>query len=124
MTRLLKWERLALKGDFSAMPKPFRWEASGRFAHFINVYEVPGGFDAIARLAIDMSAEARETGRWRGGPFDLWLCLFFEHRAQRHTGSYRGTPMLEQLCETLRVALSNLSPEDAQSIASKLSRSP
>ena len=46
MSRLLKWERLALKGDFSAMPKPFRWEESGRLAHFINVHEVPGGFDA------------------------------------------------------------------------------
>ena len=103
MTRLLKWERLALKGDFSAIPKPFRWEDSGRFAHFLNGYEVAGGFDPLAGLANGMSAEARETGRWRGSARDLWLCLFFQHRAQRHAASdYSGTPMLEQLCETLR----------------------
>ena len=106
MNRMRKWERLALKGDFSAIPKPFRWEDSGRFAHFLNGYEVAGGFDPLADLANGMSAEARETGRWRGGALDLWLCLFFEHRAQRHAGSdYSGTPMLEQLCETLRIAL-------------------
>ena len=111
MSRMLKWERLALQGDFSAMPVPFRWENSARFAHFLNGYEVAGGFDPLAHLANGMSAEARETGRWRGGALDLWLCLFFEHRAQRHAGSdYSGTPILEQLCETLRIALSNLSP--------------
>ena len=48
MTRLLKWERLALKGDFSAIPNPFRWDDSGRFAHFLNGYEVAGGFDPLA----------------------------------------------------------------------------
>jgi hypothetical protein len=121
MRRMLKWERLALKGDFSAMPKPFRWEASGRFAHFINVHEVPGGFDAIARLAIGMSTRARETGVWHGNARDLWLCLFFEHRAQRHAASdYSGTPMLEQLCEALRIALNDLDREEAEGLVSDL----
>ena len=36
MSRLLQWERLALNGDFSAVPKRFRWEASGRFAHHVT----------------------------------------------------------------------------------------
>lgn len=121
MSRLLKWERLALQGDFSKIPKPFRWEASGRLAHFINVHEFPGGFDAISRLALATSAQARETGVWRGSARDLWLCLFFEHRAQRHAASdYSGTPMLEQLCERLRVALSDLSPQEAREIVSEL----
>ena len=125
VNRMLKWERLALRGDFSAMPVPFRWEQSARLAHFLNGYEVAGGFDPLADLANGMSADARQTGRWRGGALDLWLCLFFQHRAQRHADSdYSGTPILEQLCETLRIALNNLSPEEAQEIASRLSPGP
>ena len=125
VSRMLKWERLVLQGDFLAMPVPFRWEESARFAHFLNGYEVAGGFDPLAKLANSMSVAACETGHWRGGALDLWLCLFFEHRAQRHADSdYSGTPILEQLCETLRIALSHLSPEEAQEIASRLSPVP
>ena len=127
MNRMRKWERLALKGDFSAMPKPFRWEDSGRFAHFLNGYEVAGGFDPLAKLALGMSTQARDTGSWRGGARDLWLCLYFEHRAQRHASSdYGGTPMLEQLCETLRIALNELNREEAEALVSdlKLKRDP
>ena len=47
---LSAWERLALRGDFSQMPRPFRWEESVRFAHLINGYEEAGGFDRIGPL--------------------------------------------------------------------------
>ncbi|TIP29593.1 MAG: hypothetical protein E5X67_06000 [Mesorhizobium sp.] len=120
MTRLLKWERLALKGDFSAMPTPFVWDQSGRFAHFLNGYEVTGGMNPLADLALTMSAQARKTGKWEASALDLWLCLFFQHRAHRHTGSEGGDPNLDALCETLRLALNRLTPDEARSLASRL----
>lgn len=121
MSRLRKWERLALMGDFSAMPVRFRWEESGRFAHFIDPNRIAGGFDALCDKAFAMSEHARRMGHWQGSAFDLWLCLFFQHRAQRHASSdYTGSPMLEQLCEDLRIALGELSREEAMTIASKI----
>ncbi|ESX99199.1 MULTISPECIES: hypothetical protein [unclassified Mesorhizobium] len=122
MTRLLKWERLALKGDFSAMPIPFAWDQSGRFAHFLNGYEVTGGMDPLAELSNAMSARVRETGKWEGSALKLWLCLFFQHRAHRHMGSERSEPMLDGLCEALRMALSRLSPAEAKALASRLNQ--
>ena len=124
MKGLLKWERLALKGDFSAMPTPFGWDQSARFAHFLNGYEVAGGFDPLADLAIAMSDQARETGRWQGSALDLWLCLFFQHRAHRHTGSEGYDPALDALCEALRLALNELSADEAKTLASKLKPTP
>ncbi|MES0139389.1 hypothetical protein NKJ88_31290 [Mesorhizobium sp. M0016] len=97
MTRLLNWERLVLKGDFSAMPSPFEWDQSGRFAHFLNGYEVVGGMDALAGLAIGMSEQARKIGKWDGSALNLWLCLFFQNRAHRHMGSEHSDPILDEL---------------------------
>ncbi|ESX98810.1 MULTISPECIES: hypothetical protein [unclassified Mesorhizobium] len=122
MTRLLKWERLALKGDFSAMPGPFEWDQSGRFAHFLNGYDVAGGMDPLAGLAIGMSEQARKIGKWDGSALDLWLCLFFQHRAHRHMGSEDSDPILDELCEALRVRLSRLSPAEAKALASRLNQ--
>jgi hypothetical protein len=116
------WERRALRGDFSQMPQPFRWEESVRFAHFINGYEEAGGFDELAHLSLKMSDAARKTGRWRGSAKDLWLCLFFEHRAARHTGSEPEGERLERLdalCEALRLGLDALEPKEAQSLSSR-----
>ena len=120
MTRLLKWERLAVKGDFSAMPIPFAWDQSGRFAHFLNGYEVAGGMDALAELSNAMSSRAGKIGKWDGSALDLWLCLYFQHRAHRHMGSEDGDPILDELCETLRAALNRLSPDEAMALASRL----
>lgn len=122
MTRLLKWERLALKGDFSAMPKPFAWGQSDRFSHFLNGYDVAGGMDSLAELANGMSSKACETGKWEGSAIDLWLCLFFKHRAYRQMGSEDSDPMLDALCETLRQRLSRLPPEEAKALAAHLKR--
>ncbi|MER8649638.1 hypothetical protein [Mesorhizobium sp. M0586] len=122
MTRLLKWELLALKGDFSAMPKPFAWDQSVRFSHFLNGYDAAGGMDPLAELANGMASKARETGKWEGSAIDLWLCLFFQHRAQRHMGSDDRDPMLDALCETLRTRLCRLPPEEANALAGHLKR--
>lgn len=122
MTRLLKWERLALRGDFSAIPTPFTFDQTDHFAHFLNGYEVAGGLDLLANRWNAMSEHARKAGRWEGDALDLWLCLFFQHRAHRHMGSPDSDPMLNELCEALRTALTQLSPEEAKRLASRLAQ--
>lgn len=112
------WERLALKGDFSRLPQPFSWRESGRLAHFLNGYREAGGFEELSNLAIGKADEARSTGKWRGSAFELWLCLFFEHRASRHTGSDPGYG--DELCEALRVALQALDPRETRELATRL----
>ena len=121
MSRLQKWERLALKGDFSAMPKPFRWEDSGRFAHFVNVAEVPGEFDGVCEIAMRISDRARETRQWQGSAYDLWLTLFYQHRLQRHLAMDDNyDPALDDLCERLRVELFALTPTQAKAAVADL----
>ena len=124
MSDLRKWERKVLKGDFNAIPKPFRWNQSAPLAHFLNGYEVAGGFDQLSTIASRISDRARETGRWKGSARDLWLCLYFQHRAQRHLGMDYDDPALDDLCEALRVALIELSTRDAMAITSKFCPSP
>ena len=123
---LSTWEQCALRGDFSHMPQPFGWRDSARFSHFLNGYEEAGGFDPLARLALAMSERARDTGRWAGSAKELWFCLFFEHRAARHTGSDPESEELERLnalCETLRLALQALDEHEARALASRLKAS-
>lgn len=122
MTRLLKWERSALKGDFTAIPSPFMWAQSARFAHFMNGYEVAGGMDRLANLSNTMSERFRETGEWQGTALDLWLCLFFQHRIHRHTGSEDIDPALDALCDALWHALNRLHPEEAFALSSRLKK--
>lgn len=103
-----EWERQALKFDFSGMPIPFCWEQSARFSHFINGYEIAGGMDRLTHLYFNAREIAYATGRWPGGVTDLWLCLFYEHRIARHTGSEpegEELSLANQLCEQLRAAL-------------------
>ena len=90
---------------------------SGRFAHFLEGYKEAGGFSELSRLALGKADEARATGVWRGSAWELWLCLFFAHRAARHTGSDPGHG--DALCEALRHALQELRPFDAQRLAAR-----
>jgi len=76
------------------------WQESGRFAHFLDGYREAGGFSDLSRLALTMADEARATGVWRGSACELWLCLFYEHRAARHTGSDPAHG--DALCDPLR----------------------
>jgi hypothetical protein len=110
-----EWERLALKGDFSRLPQPFRWRESGRLAHFLDGYREAGGFNELSHLSRIKAEEARSTGRWQGSALELWLCLFFEHRAARHTGSDPRDG--DALCEALRRALQVLDPAEARGLA-------
>ena len=112
-----EWERFALKGDFSRLPQPFLWRDSSRLAHFLDGYREAGGFDELSHLAIGKAEEARSTGRWQGSALELWLCLFFEHRAARHTGSDPSNG--DALCDALRHALQVLDPTEARSLAAQ-----
>jgi hypothetical protein len=119
--RLEIWEERVLGGDFSQIPSPFRWEQSARFSHFLNGYKEAGGFDPLAHLATAIGEAARDNGYWRGTARELWLCLFFEHRAARHTGSdLSHSTYHDALCETLRIALQALDPIDARALAARL----
>ncbi|MEW9838582.1 hypothetical protein [Mesorhizobium marinum] len=113
-----EWEMLALQGDFSQMPDPLLWRESGRLAHFLDGYREAGGFDELCDLAASKAAEARSTGVWCGSALELWQCLFFEHRAARHTGSDPGYG--EELCAALRSALLALEPGEARRLATRL----
>lgn len=115
------WERRSLAGDFSQMPRPFRWRQSGRFAHLLNGYKEAGGFDELASLHHRIARDVMD-GRapWRGSARDLWLCLFFEHRAARHTGSDGDEGVHDDLCEELRKSLQALDQREAPELASRL----
>ena len=117
MDELEEWEARAKRGDFSQIPKPFSWRQSGAFAHLIDGYEQAGGFDQLSRLALKKADEARTTGRWQGTARELWLCLFFEHRAARHTGTNPVNG--DALCEALRTALQGLSNQQAKRLANR-----
>jgi hypothetical protein len=113
--------RSGRKSRLETMPQPFRWAESARFAHLVNVAEVPGGFDRVCEIAIRISDGARNTGTWQGSAYDLWLTLFYQHRLQRHLAmddSY--DPALDDLCETLRAQLVDLSQADANDILSNI----
>lgn len=122
---LADWEKLALRGDYSAMPKSFSWNGSARFAHFLNGYDEVGGLDPLGGLCEwhrPIADAQHRTGKWDGTAKDLWLCLFFEHRAARHCGSEAEGPELQRLdslCEALRIALRRLSGYEARTLASR-----
>jgi hypothetical protein len=119
---LADWERQALRGDYSAMPTPFKWRDSARFAHFLNGYDKLGGLDRLSEFHLPIAESQRRSGKWEGSAEDLWLCLFFEHRAARHCGSEaEGMELqwLDSLCDSLRTALQRLSPDEASALASR-----
>lgn len=117
------WEERVLAGDFNAIPAPFRWSRSARLAHLFPAYEKAGGFCELANLASEMSAQRMVTGEWQGDARQLWMCLFFQHRATRHSGHEpAGDELntLNDLCEALRRKLQSLSSEQARALSKVL----
>lgn len=113
------WEEKAAAGDFSAIPDPLRWADSAKLAHFLNGYEVMGGFEPLANLATRMMDYRTRNGRWGGNAIELWLCLFFQHRAVRHTGeeqTLERLKLLDDLCQELREALRQLGPNEVKDL--------
>ncbi|MES2032796.1 MAG: hypothetical protein V4466_01345 [Pseudomonadota bacterium] len=100
-----EWEDFIMGGGFEAIPDPFRFRNSFRFAYLIDGYEVAGGFEPLAALAATTAQAAGAAGRWFGDPATLWLTLFFEHRRYRHYGAPPegdAEASLDALCQTLR----------------------
>lgn len=123
MNDLSDWEERVLAGDFSAVPDPLGWYRSARLAHFLNGYEETGGVEQLLAITGKLSARALETGFWDGSAYELWLCLFFEHRRVRHGGyAPEGEELahLDGLCAALRAALVALDPQESRALAGKL----
>lgn len=105
------WIAAVRRGEFEAIPEPFRWEESLHFAHLIPGYELAGGVLGCAALSEQLVFHYRSTGDWVGSPLDLWIALFFEHRACRHSGCTiedLELPLYDSLCEALRCKLVGL----------------
>lgn len=121
------WEDLIPGGDFEAVPDPFRFRDSFRFAYLIDGYQIAGSFEALSDLATATGKAAGAAGMWFGDAATLWLTLFFEHRRYRHF----GTPptgdtelWLDELCQTLRNQLMAIPPEDRGVFLSQLMPAP
>lgn len=117
------WEDQVLAGDFSAIPFPFRWTESARFAHLLDGYDEAGGTAELARLANGMLELRLMTGRWTGDARQLWMCLFFMHRRARNSGHEPvGSDLaaLDELCGQLRRELQTLAPKQARTLVNLL----
>lgn len=117
------WEDLILGGRFEAIPDPFRFRESFRFAYLIDGYEVAGSFEALAQLANGTSQAAGPEGRWFGDARTLWLILFFETRRWRHFGDPpqgQDEIRLDRLCQKLREELVAIPPADRSAFLAPL----
>jgi hypothetical protein len=109
------WEDRIPGGDFEAIPDPFRFRDSFRFAYLIDGYAVTGSFEALSALATATGKAAGAAGMWFGDAATLWLTLFFEHRRYRHFGEppTGDTELwLDELCQTLRNQLLAIPAEE------------
>ncbi len=80
------WLDRALAGDFKAIPEDLAWgEGAWALAHLINGYELEAalGYD---EACVRLGETFERTGTWEGTAIELWMRLFFECRASRHSG--------------------------------------
>jgi hypothetical protein len=118
------WLRRVRAGDFTAIPQPFTWGGSAGFAHLLNGYEEAGSFEECSATAQRAEARFQATGQWLGTPLDLWITLFFQHRACRHSGwDLQGERLVhyDALCATLRRELQSISEEEREILLKHLS---
>lgn len=114
-----QWLEAAAAGDFSAIPKPLRFASSAGLAHLIDGYAVAGSLENAARLTGDTIRHRMSHGTWPGSAVDLWVALFFLHRASRHGGTDEEdaeNPLFNELCEALRQKLQTLKRDEAASV--------
>jgi hypothetical protein len=113
------WSERVRAGDFSAIPVPFAWDQSAKFAHLIDGYDLTGSVEACFRIRERVLEEVRARGWSTASPIDLWVALFMEHRGCRHSGHEPNREQrvtLDQLCECLRVQLVTLGPKQRAGI--------
>ena len=118
-----EWVQSVRAGAWDAIPKSLSFYGSEHLAYLINGYEVAKLLRA--NHASDVSQRAwmsrdPETGRWGSSAVELWITLFFAHRADHFSGYFVPVdpppgyvppdpspprPELDALCRDLRLAL-------------------
>lgn len=116
------WVEQAARGDYRAIPAPLGFAASAGLAHRIDAYRLLGDFEPVARMAQEVRARGLP---WRGNALELWVTLFFEHRASRHGGTGEEdakNPELNALAEALRQRLVAADPQEREEILDAIRR--
>lgn len=104
------WIDRVTNGDWAAIPADLRYEDSVIFAHLLNGYSMAErlGFGHAATVARPTHENFRDTGQWSGSATELWITLFFQHRADRFTVMLEPPepqPHLDALCAAVRAQL-------------------
>jgi hypothetical protein len=103
---LTPWLQRVQAGDFEVIPRNLSWGDSVELAHLIDGYELVkrAGWADPFRFAETRLALATLRGEWSGGPAELWISLFLEHRRWRMAGREPDPPqreILDRLTRTL-----------------------
>jgi hypothetical protein len=107
----LSWLLRVRDSDFTAIPEGLDWDGSVELAHLVDGYALAeeAGLGDPMDYAERRLTCAQALGTWLGGPLELWITLFLEHRRWRFSNPYEpGTEMqalLDRLVRQLREAL-------------------
>lgn len=101
------WIDRVTNGEWAAIPADLHYEDSAVFAHLLNGYSMAErlGFGHAATVARPAHETFRDTGQWSGSATELWITLFFQHRADRFTVMLEPSepqPHLDALCAAVR----------------------
>jgi len=101
------WLHQVTQGRWDAIPADLAYDDSVVFAHLLNGYTMAErlGFEHASNVAHAALAIYRETGAWSGSAVELWITLFFQHRADRFTVMLdvpEPQPHLDELCRAVR----------------------
>jgi len=115
--RMKPWLAKVYAGDFAEMPLRITEGEFFELHSAIDGYRIAeefgyGDLSGLADLSWRMVRQFEETGRWSGSALELWLCLFFQCRAARHSDGSLDEGMWRSLYQALRVALQNLTDTD------------
>lgn len=98
------WLDRVARGAWDAIPTDLSYDDSVVFAHMLNGYVMAErlGYGHASEIAHAAFARYREAGAWSGSAVELWITLFFQHRADRFTVMPEPQPHLDALCQILR----------------------
>lgn len=101
------WLNQVERGAWDAIPNDLGYDDSVVFAHMLNGYVMAErlGLGHASEIAHAAFARYRKAGAWSGSAVELWITLFFQHRADRFTvmlAAPEPQPHLDALCQTLR----------------------